>query len=155
MFFIFLCFIINSLSKLKKVYKMSAKNHYFVLSIDCVETAKFTVDTIVTGTIETLIGLNDDCGDCELNPQLLLLTVLNIEKLKNLLKQLFNTPETHYMKIVCNDRLAIVDAINAYLQGIIELFNLLMVGGTEHDKNLMFVLTLNFETIKDLIKGMK
>lgn len=134
---------------------MSVNSSYFKLSIACVETAKFTVDTIITGSIETLIALNDDDVNCELNPQLLLLTVLNIEKLRNLLNQLFNDKFTHYMKIVPNDRLAVRDAVDAYLQGINELLNLLMIGGTDHDKTLMFLLMLNFESINDLIKGMK
>lgn len=134
---------------------MSNKRNYFTLSINCTETAKFTVDTIINGSIETLIGLNDECDDCELNPQLMLLTVLNIEKLKNLLNQLFNSPATHYMKLECNDRLSMRDATDAYLNGIIELFNLLMVGGTDHDKQIIFTLSLNFESIKDLIQGMR
>lgn len=134
---------------------MSVNNPYFKMKIACSETSMFTVDTIIDGAIETLIGLNDDDGECELNPQLLLLTVLNIEKLKNLVNQLFNTVKTHYMVLECENRLAVRDGVDAYLNGVIELLNLLMIGGTNHDKNLMFILTLNFETIKDLIKGVK
>lgn len=134
---------------------MSTNNPYFKMSIPCTETLMFTVDTIIDGSIETLINLNDDDGDCELNPQLLLLTVLNIEKLKNLVNQLFNTVKIHYMVLECENRLAVRDGVDSYLQGVIELLNLLMIGGTDHDKRLMLILTLNFETIKDLIKGIK
>ena len=134
---------------------MSTNNPYFKMSIPCTETLMFTVDTIIDGAIETLINLNDDDGDCELNPQLLLLTVLNIEKLKNLVNQLFNTVKIHYMVLECENRLAVRDGVDTYLNGVIELLNLLMIGGSEHDKNLMLILTLNFETIKDLIKGIK
>ena len=134
---------------------MSVNNPYFKMKIACSETAMYTVDTIIDGSIEVLIGLNDDDGECELNPQLLFLTVLNIEKLKNLVNQLFNTVKTHYMVLECENRLSVRDGIDAYLQGTIELLNMLMIGGTDHDKSLMFILTLNFESIKDLIKGMK
>jgi hypothetical protein len=35
------------------------------------------------------------------------------------------------------------------------LLNLLLEGGSKHEQNLMFILILNFESINDLIKGMK
>ncbi len=134
---------------------MSTKNTFFSMSINCQETAKYTIDNIINGSIEMLITLNDDNECCDLNPQLLLLTVLNIEKLKNLVAQKFNTPITHYMELKTDNEIGLIDSINTYLQGCIELLNLLMVGGNDNDKGLMLIMSLNFESIKDLIKGIK
>lgn len=134
---------------------MSTKNPYFTMTISCDKTSKLIIDKIIMGSIQTLMGCGSYSEDSDLNSHILFLITFNMEQLHNLINKLFDCDFNHYMELEVANRLDLRDAVDSYLQGCIDLLNLLFDGGKDNDQKLIHVLTLNFESIKDLIKGMK